>query len=253
MFRNVTLFVQDPFLLVVRNMPWQVAAGISSFAFGWVSSHFRRIREPLFFSYVLYTAGLVGWATIQPGQGLNALIFCGLAGFGFGGPLILITAGVQLFSSHKLIATATAVSTSARAIGASVFTAIYFAAWGTQMKIKVPEDIGKVAAAAGLSPASTGEFIGAIASNNATALGAIDGVNSTVIAAGHAAYNQAFADSVRVVFIIATAFGVVACILCFGVADIRHGMNYKVDAPVEELHGKHEEHPAPSGPGIEKA
>ncbi len=228
-------------------MPWSVAAGLGSLVFGWASSHFRRIREPLLASFILYTAGTVGWATIQPGQGLSDLVFSGLAGFGFAGPLILITAGVQLFSPHSLIATATSVAVSSRAIGASIFTAIYVAALESQMKTQVPKEVGKVAALAGLPVESIGLFIGGISSNNVTMLGAIKGVNSVVIAAGHSAFNQAFADSVRVVFIISTAFGALACVLCFGVTENRPGMNYRVDAPVEELHKSHHNHAVTEG------
>jgi hypothetical protein len=222
-------------------MPWSVAAGIGSFIFGWVSSYFRSIRAPLLVSFVLYTAGTVGWATIQPGQGFHALAFAALAGLGFSGPLILITAGVQLYSPHSLIATSTSVVVSSRAVGAAIFTAIYVAAFQAQLKIHVPNDVVKVAVQAGLPAQSIGPFVAGISSNNITSIDALPGVTAAVIAAGHSAFNQAFADSLRVIFIISAAFGLLGCILCFGVSDVRLGMNYKVEAPMEELHASHHE------------
>jgi hypothetical protein len=46
------------------------------------------IRTPLFAGFLIYTGGLVGLATIQPRDGLRCLIFAGLAGLGFGAPLV---------------------------------------------------------------------------------------------------------------------------------------------------------------------
>ena len=225
-------------------MPWQVAAAISGLLFGYVSTRFRTIREPLFVGYLLWTAGLVGFATVQPDGGTNVTIFSGLTGFGFGAPLILITAAVQLHSPHRLIATATAVSTSARAVACAAFTAIYFATLGSREAINLPREVGKAAVEAGLPSQLIVPFIGAIADRNATALNLIDGVNATVIAAGETANKQAYADSVRVVYIVAAALGLLACTLCYWLGPTRQLMDYRVDAPVEELHGKHRERPA---------
>lgn len=181
----------------------------------------------------------MGLCTIQPGDGFSQLAFCALAGFGFGAPLILIITGVQLSTPHRLIATATAVVTSSRAVAATMFTAIYSAALNTRLDTNLPNDIGKAALAAGLPASSLTAFIGALAGGDTAALAGIPGVTPAIIAAGVAGLKQAFADSIRVVYIIAAAFGAVACILCLFLGDMRKTMNYAVDAPVEELHAKH--------------
>ena len=154
--------------------------------------------------------------------------------------MILITAAVQYYSPHRLIATATAVSTSARAIAVAAFTAIYFATLGAREAINVPALVGKAGVASGLSPKSIGPFIGAIAGHNTTALDMIPGINQTIIEAGEAANKQAYADSVRIIYIIAASLGALACVLCYWVGPSREFMTYRVDAPVEELHSKHD-------------
>ncbi|KAN0112347.1 putative siderophore iron transporter [Hyaloscypha variabilis] len=236
---TTSLFETDPFLLTAREQPFWVAAGFSTVPYGYVSTKLRNIKGPLFVGFLLLTAGIVGLATIEPSQSTNAVIFSGLAGLGFGAPLVLIIAGVQLSTPHHLIATATAVTTSFRAIAATVFTAIYAAALSTRLASYIPSYVAAGALSAGLPKSSLMEFVEALASDNTTAVAHVPGVNPVIIAAGIAALKQALADGIRVVFIIAAPFGAVACIACFFIGDLSKIMNYHVDAPVEILHAKH--------------
>ena len=199
----------------------------------------RTIRVPLFTGFLLFTAGIVGFATIEPGDSLSSLAFAALAGIGFGAPLILVISGVQLSTPHHLIATATAVTTSSRAVAATVFTSIYAAAFSTRVDNKVPSYVPSAALAAGLPASSVEAFMKALTANDTAALEKIPGVSPSIIAASVAALKQAFADSVRVVYLIAVPFGVIACIACFFIGDMKKTMNYRVDAPVEDLHAKH--------------
>lgn len=155
-----------------------------------------------------------------------------------GAPLVVIIAGVQLSTPHHLIATATAVTTSTRAVAATVFTAIYAAAFSNRLKVKMPADIAAAAAKAGLPAASIMAFVAAIAGKDTAALSAVPGVTPAIIEAGAAAAKQALADSVRVVYMIAAPFGAVACIACFFLGDMKKTMTYRVDAPLEDLHAK---------------
>ena len=215
---------------------------ISTLMWGYWSTRFRTIRAPLFTGFLLFTVGIIGLATIEPGDSINSLIFAALAGFGFGAPLILIISGVQLSTPHHLIATATAVTTSSRAVAATVFTAIYAAGFTTRLDQKLSSYIAKAAIRAGLPASSLKAFIGALTSNDAAALAKVPGVNPAIIQPSVAALKQAFADSLRVVYIIAAPFGVVACIACLFLGDMHKTMNYRVDAPVEDLTAKHHHH-----------
>ncbi|GJN73471.1 hypothetical protein PLICBS_007549 [Purpureocillium lilacinum] len=228
------LFETDPMLMVVRLLPFWIASAASTLVFGFASMRMRTIRSPLFVGWLLWTGGTIGFATIQPGHSTRAIIFATLSGFGFGAPLILIVAGVQLSTPHHLIATATAVTTSARAVGATVFTSIYAAALAKRLGSYIPGYVAKAVTQAGLPATSIGPFIEALSESPAK-LQAVQGVTPAIISAGSLAYKQAYADGLRVVYIIAAPFGVLACVGCFFLGDMRKTMNYHVDAPVEKL------------------
>ncbi|KAJ9633594.1 hypothetical protein H2204_006800 [Knufia peltigerae] len=235
---TTVLFETDPLLLTARGNPFWVACGLSTVFWGYIATKFRTIRVPLFFGFFIFTAGIVGIATTQPNTSTNLVIFAGLTGIGFGAPLILVIAGVQLCSPHDLFVTATAVMTSARGVGASIFIAIYAAALDNRLETKIPAYVAKAALTAGLPVASVQLFVDALAGGDNAGLTKIPGVTSPIVAAGVAALKQAYADSLRVVYMIAAPFGAVACIACLFIMDFKKTMNYRVDAPVENLHAK---------------
>lgn len=138
---------------------------------------------------------------------------------------------------HGLIATA--VTTSSRAIAAAIFTAIYAAAFDAGIAKKLPGYVAKAAGVAGLPASSIPAFVEALASSETGKLANIPGVSPAIIAQGVAALKHAFADSLWIVYIIATPSGALACTGCLFLGDMRKTMNYHVDAPVEELHAKH--------------
>lgn len=234
-----SLFTTDAFLVVARSQPYFVGAVITTVAWGYFSSRLRNIRTPMVIGLIIMTVGLVGWTTIQPGDSIAAMAFAGVSGIGFGGPLILAVTGAQLATPHKLIATATACTTSSRAVAAGIFTAIYAATFNSRLSSNLPEYVAHAAEAAGVPAGSIPEFSQALISNNATALGEIAGVGPQAIALGAQAVKQAYADSLRIVFIIAVPFGVIGIVASCFLGDLRKTMNYHVDAPVEELHAKH--------------
>jgi Fungal trichothecene efflux pump (TRI12) len=240
--RSQILFTADPILIVARLQACWIPAVFSSILWGYVSTRFRTIREPLLIGFVFFTGGLIGFATVQPGQSVNAIVFSCLVGIGFGAPLILIVTGVQLSTPHRLIATATACTTSSRAIAGAVFSGINAAAFNTRLRNYLPRYVAKAASAAGLPAASIAQFIEALSAGDVEALAKVPEVTPAVIAEGTRALQQAFADSLRVVFIIAAPFGVAACIACWFLGDLRETMNYHVDAPVEDLHAKRDRH-----------
>uniref|UniRef100_A0A8H7NHM4 Major facilitator superfamily (MFS) profile domain-containing protein n=1 Tax=Bionectria ochroleuca TaxID=29856 RepID=A0A8H7NHM4_BIOOC len=204
------LFEQDPFLLTVRGLPFWVVSGLSTVGWGYWSMRFRTIRSPLFAGFLIFTAGLVGFATVRPGDDLNCLIFAGLA----------------------------AVTTSARAVGATVFTSVFSAAYSSELQVKLYAKIAEAATKVGLATDHVPAFVSAFTAQDTGALSAIPGVNSTVVEAAASAMSQAYAESLHVVYYIAISFGAAACLACFFLGDLRNTMNYVVDAPVESLTAK---------------
>ena len=221
-------------------MPLWVCALASVGIYGYASVKTKRFREPLFVGFLIFTAGIVGLATIQPEDSTRAVVFYGLTGTGLGCPLILIIALVQLCSPHQHIATATAVIYSARSMGATISTAIYAATLNHRLSSKFPTYTAQAALGAGLPPTSLKAFVEAFASGDATALAEIPGVTPTTVAFSVTASKQAFADSIRAVYIIAASFGALACVACCFLGDQKNKMNYGVEAPVEDLHAKYQ-------------
>jgi hypothetical protein len=209
--------------------------------YGWASSYFRDIKYNLFVAYIIYTGGIVGLATVQPGQSAVALGTIALAGVGLAGPLILIITGVQLAVPHHLIATATALVVSCRTLAASIFVAAYSTALSSRLGTYIPSYIARAVTQAGLPASSIGPFIGAFSSHDEAALARIPGATPAVLGAAGGAMQQAFADGVRVVFIIAAPFGAVACILCLFLPSFKEVMDRKIDAPLEHTKKHHEE------------
>ena len=214
-------------------------ACVGTFFFGFWSTKLRTIRSPIAVAFFIWTGGLVGLATLQPADGLRQIIFVGIAGLGFGGPVILILAGVQLAVPHKLIGTSSALTTSVRALAGTVFIAIYSTTLSNKLAINLPKQVAPAVVKLGLPATSVGDFIKALGAGETAALEKIPGVTPEIIGTGLKAFKQAYADSIRVVFIIAAPFGVAAIILTYFLGSLRETMNYAVDAPMEELHAKH--------------
>lgn len=237
--RTGALFESDPLLAALRICPFWIASGTCTVGYAFWSSTRRTLRAPLVVGYTLMTAGLVGLAFLQPDASTRTVVFTGLVGVGFAAPLILLVSLVQLTSPHALIATATAVLTSSRAIAAAVFTAAFGAAVSSQTAKWIPGKVPAAAIAAGLDPQYAGQFTGALANQEQAAIAAIPGITPAIIGAGVAALKQALSNSFRVVYIIAASFGVVGIVLCYFVPNLASTMHFGVDAPVEELHSRH--------------
>lgn len=240
--RTSALFETDPFLQVARAQPAWICGMLSTGIYGYFSTKMRSIRVPLAIGFVLLTGGIIGLATIQPSDSISAIIFSGLWGIGFGAPLCLIIAGVQLSTPHSLIATATALTSSTRAIAATMFTSIYVATVNGRMQKFIPSYVGKAAISAGLPASSVPAFVGALASKNMTTLTTIPGITPAITGAGVTGLKQAAADGIRAVFMIAAPFGALGAICCFYLGSLKDQMNYHVDAPIEALHAKKHQH-----------
>jgi hypothetical protein len=237
--RSAVIYETDPLQVVARVVPFPLLACVGTFVFGFWSTKFRTIRLPMAVAFLIWTGGIVGLATLQPSDGVRQIIFVSLAGLGFGGPLVLILTGVQLAVPHKLIGTSSALTTSVRALAGTVSIAIYSTALNARLKTELPKQIPPVVLGLGLPATSITALINALSAGDQAAVAAVPGVTPAIISAGLEAFKQAFADSVRVVYIIAAPFGLVATGLTFFVGSVRETMNYAVDAPIEELHAKH--------------
>jgi Fungal trichothecene efflux pump (TRI12) len=239
--RISSLFESDPLILAAYEQTFWAGTGVSTLFWGYMSTRFRRLREPIFAGFLIFLAGMVGIATIGPGQSTNSIIFSTMAGIGWGSPLILVIAAVQLATPHHIFITATAVTAASRALAGTIFTAILSSVLNNSLASKLGPYITKVGLKAGLPQSSITAFVAAVEAKNATLLATVPGATQDIFNAGLYAQKKAYAESLRTVFIITLPFGLIACIACFFMADLRKEMNYIVDAPLEHLHAKHPE------------
>ncbi|KAF2008792.1 putative siderophore iron transporter [Aaosphaeria arxii CBS 175.79] len=232
------LYETDVFLLVARSMPYWVAAAFGAPFWGYLSTRFRTIKWPMICGFIIWGVGTIGLATLQPKHDFNAMAFAAVSGFGFGAPLVMIVTGVQLSVPHHLIATATSVATSSRALCNTTFTSIYVAILTSRLSTSIPRHVPPAIILAGLPIDSVAGFMAALASGQLSALTSLPGVTPAVIEAGVAAYKQAYADSIRVLYIITAAITAVATIAAVFISNMRERMTNRIDAPVEEVLSK---------------
>lgn len=225
-------------LQAVNILPIYVAGAVGSIVYGYASSRYKSVRWPLLVGFFIWTCGVIGQATVQPGEHAIALGTGVLVGFGLAGPLVLILAGTHLSVPQHLIGTASAAVVSSRALGATIFTALYGAVVGNRLENYIPNYISRAVLTAGLPPTSIGPFIGALTTYDFAALPLIPGVTPQVIGAGVAALKQAYADGIRIVYYIAAPVAFVAVLLVPFLMSLKDHMDYSVEAPVEVLHEK---------------
>lgn len=192
----------------------------------------------MFGGFIVWTAGAIGFATTQPDTNISAIAFAALSGIGFAAPLVMIIAGVQLSVPHELIATATSVATSSRALANAVTTSVYIAVFRSRLTSAISARIPPAVIAAGLPASSVSGFIQVLAANDPSALMTISGVTPNIIAIGTATYKQAFADSIRIVFIITAVIGALGTTCVLLIDSMRERMHYQTEAPLEELQAK---------------
>ncbi len=149
-----------------------------------------------------------------------------------------VTAGVQLVSPHRHLATATALALAVRAAMTTASVPIYTAVVTSMLADRIPSYVTNAAIAGGLPTGSIPEFVQAIAAGNTTLLSSTPGITQAIIGAGTAAVKQANVDSIRYTYIISIPFNVVGGVLCWWIGDLKKLMNWHVDAPVEKLHAK---------------
>lgn len=233
------MFEQDGLLASLRIVIFYASSCIGTLFFGFLGLKLRSVREPLGLGYFIYMISIIGFATIQPGQNVNIMVFAGVGGFGFGAVLSQTVAGTQLASPHSQLATATALAITARAIGAAIWTAVFFAIMNAKLAVYLPDSISAAATRAGLPGDTISAFVEAVAAGNLTMAERLPGVTDTIFSLGILAKQHAYAGSVRHVFIAAAPFAFVATVMCYWIEDVKKIMTYHVDAPVEDLVPKH--------------
>ncbi|KAH0829251.1 putative major facilitator superfamily transporter [Fonsecaea pedrosoi] len=152
-----------------------------------------------------------------------------VAGFAVGGLIVPAATIATIACPDDMIATTAALTLAIRAIGGSIGFTIYYNIFVNKLDAKLPAEIATYAIQAGLPVDSATEFVTALLTNPAS-LTSVNGVNSTIIAAGALGSQWAFADSLKYIFYTSIPFGVLAIVAAFFLGDIVPYMTNRIVA-----------------------
>ncbi|OAG36003.1 hypothetical protein AYO21_09796 [Fonsecaea monophora] len=231
-----SVYPADPILVGGRGagMP---TANIFGAVFGnWFISRFPNLASTLIDLHnqskltVLQKAAFIG--SIAAGNPTNPGFVTAatvVAGFAVGGLIVPAATIATIACPDDMIATTAALTLAIRAIGGSIGFTIYYNIFVNKLDAKLPAEIATYAIQAGLPVDSATEFVTALLTNPAS-LTSVNGVNSTIIAAGALGSQWAFADSLKYIFYTSIPFGVLAIVAAFFLGDIVPYMTNRIVA-----------------------
>ncbi|KZO91190.1 MFS general substrate transporter [Calocera viscosa TUFC12733] len=229
-------FETDSWKISIRQLSYGLTSLFASIPIIWYSTRFKDVKSPLIFTFLIFFAVCVCYATITPNDNSRQVGYNVLSGIGQSGPLTLLVAVTQFTAPHAYLATATGLAFSARAIGGAFGSAIM----GTIVNSKLANydtDVGNAAIAAGLPAASVPDLLAAFASG--AGFDTVPGITADSLAAATSASQWAYAYAYRYAWITVIPFTVVAIISVAMLRGVKELMTNHVEATVEKV-GLHE-------------
>ncbi|KAK5069235.1 hypothetical protein LTR64_008610 [Lithohypha guttulata] len=233
-FEVSVLYEHSPMLVGLRFCVAFFAAVVASCSVIFITLFTKSVREPIVVSFVMFMIFYVLMATANL-RSANAMwgypIFLGI---GLGWSLTYLVTAAQLSAPPHMIAVTSGILLAIRSFGGSIALAIYTAIFNSSISTKLGAGIAAAVLPLGLPPPELERFIGALASNNQTALIQIEGATPQIIGAGVHALQIAYLASFRGVWIAAAVFaGVTVIASCF-IVNPKKDLNNHVDAPLED-------------------
>jgi hypothetical protein len=149
-----------------------------------------------------------------------------------GGGMIVATAMVQLAVEHQYIGIATALAVTARNVGGSVGQVIYISIFTDRLKSGFVKYVAYPLAAAGvpptLIPAVLGGFTGAAPKS------VLSQLTPEQLGIGINGVKEAFVHSLRTVYLVSIAFGIVGTVVVCFCKNVDEYMTNKVDIKLDE-------------------
>lgn len=178
------------------------------------------------------------YATITPSESKAQIGFNVLSGIGQSGPLTLLVALVQFTAPHAFLSTATGLAFSARAIGGAFGSAVLDAIINGKLDSTYSSGITKAATEAGLPPSSVPGLITGLQAGSTALLGAVPGINSTILKAATDKSHNLYAEAYRLAWSSIIPFIVIAMVAIFYLKGVSELMTEHVEATVERNESK---------------
>lgn len=157
-----------------------------------------------------------------------ALVFLAVTAIGYNEAIVLPICTI-LIRDQKEIGTAAGIAGSTRSAISTVASTIYTVVLTSRVTTTIPAKVLAAVIGAGLPVSSVAGYMGAIAKGGSEQLlSAVQGLTPAVLAAGARAYQVAYADAYRTVFLTSIAFGVLGIVCSFFVPNVDEYMTDSV-------------------------
>jgi hypothetical protein len=198
-----------------------------------ISTFQSQTRQILLFCALSATAFGTAIVTATPGNPVQTIALCTLAGFGVGALVACAITTSVIATPDNLISTCVALCLSIRTVGGAIGTAINSNVFGTKLTKRLPQDIARYVVNAGLPESSVQMFVELFltAPNNITQA-TVPGVNAGVLLAAAHGSRGAYASSLKYVWYAMLPFGMLSCLACLALGNVGRFMTNRIAARI---------------------
>lgn len=201
-------------------------ACLLSFSMSYTRGHVRLMFFLMAAIMTAFTGALALSTPDNPGYTITMATF---AAFGNGALVVPALTLAFYAAPDEFVGTVGALSLSVRFIGGSIGTSIFFNIFFTKFSEFLPRNVAGAAMSAGVSdPTILKALVVAYASQVPGAASMVQGVTAATVAATQYASQMAYAEALKYVWYATIPFGVVSCICCAFLPNIRQFMTSKV-------------------------
>lgn len=167
-----------------------------------------------------------------PATSTASTVLVALEGISVGGGMIVATAMLQLSVDHEYIGIVTALAVTFRNIGGAVGQVIYISIFTHRLETGFMKFVALPLLAAGVSPTNIEKVVEAF--TGAAPESELAQLTPTQLEVGVRGVRQAFIHSLRIVYLVSIAFGVIGTVVACFCKDVDEHMTHQVDIKLDE-------------------
>jgi hypothetical protein len=220
----------DAITIGVRGLCYPCAilggACLISFLMSYTRGH---VRHMFFLMAAIMTAFTGALALSTPNNPGYTITMATFAAFGNGALVVPALTLAFYAAPDEFVGTVGALSLAVRFVGGSIGTSVFFNIFFTQFKQFLPRNVAAAALATGVTEQATIiALVQAYASQIPGAAAMVEGVSNATVAATQLAAQMAYAEALKYVWYATIPFGVISCVCCAFLPNIRRFMTSKV-------------------------
>ncbi|KAH8594915.1 major facilitator superfamily domain-containing protein [Bisporella sp. PMI_857] len=233
-FEATVLYDHDPLIAGTRYGINFIVYAIAAIVGGAICAATKKIKIPTAVAFVSMIIFFICMATATTGSSKAVWGYPVFLGIGLGVALCALLSVAQFSTPSELIAITSGLMISVRSLGGSIGLAIYNAIFTAKFTANLGTKIAEAVLPLGLPQSSLPSLIGALASNNQSALLLVPDITPQIIGAGAGGLFEAYSIGFRFVWISAGCFTVIAAALAVFLVDPVKEFNRHIDAPAEK-------------------